>query len=819
MRNFYLSAILMVASGFAISAKAQFATMGPWDPQGVPSYLMSPGDVISQSLLDQLDASLPESYPVPLYHPEYLQQPLTDMKLLQAGDVWITFVSEGATFLNALGYYTYDLNNPPATPPAHSNITVIYPNTSLPGSGGWLNRGDKVYLGHYPANTGIGFVLMANGFDQPTSTVTPGIGMYYSNPSFNPEVDPLLKRHHVFLYDTTTKHIILGFEDKNRENGTSDHDFNDVLFYLTATPDNAFDTTGIPHLSTPSDSTGSGNNGGLESESLGQIVSKWRYDRIKNDVSAKIDYSKTPDFAPHSPTLGAKKAGGLTLEDIVPETLEAGDIKKLTSPIDLLNLTNAKEVIAVDYINNNKAKAVILGLKTEGKAYSHTKSICDRFRGGKLIDVKDITLQGFHFTRFTLLQSDGTIEYAMAFVIGKKAGRNFYTLQTNWLISSYQQDETIYNIQLWGTKPHFATKLAIDIINKLQGDMPVQQLNNNELPSAYMMEGRRSKDQLQVFINNTGANANAYLEFEERPNELSGTGMISKNISLLPGKNNLVSLQIKDGYEYAGKLYVNNHLVDEFYMADGNWGLDYEKAMTDLVQYKTVNEPGRIYPDDEYPAYRSIVLKADTRDYISVYKSLKAGFEDVDLSAYKSLKFSAKGSGKVSITLVSSTIQKFAEQFTTELELSETEKEYIISLEDFASKAYGADVDLTKIKSVVFSFTAPGGVLRSVNFSVSNLAFSAQDVVSNRSLQSKVVRVYPNPAGRVFQCSFVSDQDRKVVIRITDLSGKTLHTQEVNAIRGTNTVSVTLPSYVPKSLMLVNIAADVKYDAARILVQ
>ncbi len=819
MRNFYLSAILIIAGCFSLSAKAQFATMGPWDVQGVPSYLVSPGDVISQSLLDQLDASLPESYPVPLYHPEYLQQPLTDMKLIQAGDVWITFVSEGATFLNALGYYTYDLNNPPATPPAHSNITVIYPNTSLPGSGGWLNRGDKVYLGHYPANTGIGFVLMANGFDQPTSSVTPGIGMYYSNPNFNPEADPLLKRHHVFLYDTTTKHIILGFEDKHRENGLSDHDFNDVLFYLTATPDNAFDTTGIPHLSTPADSTGSGNNGGLESESLGQLVSKWRYDRIKNDVVSKIDYSQIRNFEPHSATLGAKKAGGLTLEDIIPLTLESGDIKKLTSPLDLLNLTKAQEVIAVDYVNNNKAKAVILGLRTEGKAYSHTKSICDRFRGGKLIDVKDIQIKGFNFTRFTLLQNDGTIEYAMSFVIGKKTGRNSYTLQTNWLISSYQQDETIYNIQLWGTKPHFATKLAIDIITTLEGDMPVVQLNNSGLPSAYMMEGKRNKDQLEIYINNTGNNANAYLEFEERPNELSGTGIITQNITLIPGKNNVASLQIKDGYEYAGKLFVNNILVDEFYMADGNWGLDYEKAMTQIVQYKTVNEPGRIYKDDEYPGYRSVILKADTRDYISIYKSLKAGFEDADLTAYKSLKFTAKGSGKVTITIVSSAIQKFADQFSTEVELTEADKDYTISLEDFASKTYGADIDLSKIKTVVFSFTAPGGVLRSVNFSVGNLAFSQQSIVSNRSLQSKVVRIYPNPAGRVFQCSFDSDQDRKVVIRITDLSGKILHTKEVNAIRGTNTVTVELPSYISKSLMLVNIAADVKYDAARILVE
>ena len=48
----------------------------------------------------------------------------------------MTFVSEGASFKNALGYYVYNTNNPPATTSAIDSIFVVFPNASTTGSGG-----------------------------------------------------------------------------------------------------------------------------------------------------------------------------------------------------------------------------------------------------------------------------------------------------------------------------------------------------------------------------------------------------------------------------------------------------------------------------------------------------------------------------------------------------------------------------------------------------------------------------------------------------------------------------------------------------------
>lgn len=79
-------------------------------------------------------------------------------------DVWVTFVTEGAGYLNVLGYYTHPTNKPPDTPAAIDTITIIFPNVSLQGSGGGLRPGNKVNLGRFNAGTTITFALIADGW-------------------------------------------------------------------------------------------------------------------------------------------------------------------------------------------------------------------------------------------------------------------------------------------------------------------------------------------------------------------------------------------------------------------------------------------------------------------------------------------------------------------------------------------------------------------------------------------------------------------------------------------------------------------------------
>lgn len=226
-----------------ISNGITYEFMGGFNNQGVPNYLTIP-DPIDASLISTVNASLPESQAVPTTNPTYLN-PInqTDLALTTAGDVWITFIHEGAGALNSFGFYTYDKHNPPQTISDIGKIKIILPNASAAGSGGGLVAGDKIYLGNYPANTGFGWVIFQNAWNG--SGINVNATKFFSNGSFNPEHIASKKQHVVQLVDNNRQMILVGIEDVLRTSN-SDEDFNDLVFYLTADPWSAVDKDNIP---------------------------------------------------------------------------------------------------------------------------------------------------------------------------------------------------------------------------------------------------------------------------------------------------------------------------------------------------------------------------------------------------------------------------------------------------------------------------------------------------------------------------------------------------------------------------------------------
>ncbi len=209
--------------------------LGTYNNQGVPNYLAT-NDLIESSLLTDINTWLPERNPVPTYHPQYLTTSNeTNVVLSQAADVWVTFVHEGAGYMNVLGFYTYNINNPITNVNQIDSIKIIFPNASLSGSGGGLNSGNRVKIGTFPANTGIGWVLFANAWNG--STVNASAPRYYSDPELNPEPTSQYKQHTVLLHDAGRGLFLCGFEDINRNPGNgSDNDFNDLIFYVKSNP-------------------------------------------------------------------------------------------------------------------------------------------------------------------------------------------------------------------------------------------------------------------------------------------------------------------------------------------------------------------------------------------------------------------------------------------------------------------------------------------------------------------------------------------------------------------------------------------------------
>lgn len=242
-----------IASG-PIPVSGNYYYMGTFSTgnnKGLPNYLEPVGDNLTQQFLDDVNASLPESEPVPTHNPHYLTTGNElDVVIAEKSDVWVTFVTEGAGYKNALGYYVFDSNNPPSSPSQIDSVFVVLPNASLDGSNGELQAGDKVKLGTFEAGKTISWVLFQDAWNG--SGVNVNGQKFYSRIDFNNESDPSKKQHTVQLVDHARQLLLNGFEDQTRS-VSSDNDFNDLVFYVTANPWEGVDVSDIPPVTPEED--------------------------------------------------------------------------------------------------------------------------------------------------------------------------------------------------------------------------------------------------------------------------------------------------------------------------------------------------------------------------------------------------------------------------------------------------------------------------------------------------------------------------------------------------------------------------------------
>lgn len=205
-------------------------------------------------LTEHLGNTIPEGRSVPVNRPEYLRtEAPTNLTITKTSDVWITFVHEGADYLNTLGYYTYPTGKKPASASEIDTVRVILPNASLKGSqgAGHMLMGDKVKIGRFKPGTSVGFVLIQNAFNKTDKSINYNAPKFYTDEQWNPEASNSLKRHNVLLNDATQRVFLVGFEDINRTPGShSDQDFNDLIFYAQSNPVDAISPSGMPFLDT-----------------------------------------------------------------------------------------------------------------------------------------------------------------------------------------------------------------------------------------------------------------------------------------------------------------------------------------------------------------------------------------------------------------------------------------------------------------------------------------------------------------------------------------------------------------------------------------
>lgn len=156
--------------------------------------------------------------------------------------IYVTFISEGASFPNSFGFYTYNINDTPASA-EEIDVQILFPHVNKQV----LDQGDRLQLGEgtFPAGTVVGFFLIIRGWEH--GTINYDRETFYTDSALNPDQ----QQQHVLFKQKDLGDIVLTFEDQ-LTSSVSDKDYNDIIFLVSDNTEEApvtrFDTSNVPEL-------------------------------------------------------------------------------------------------------------------------------------------------------------------------------------------------------------------------------------------------------------------------------------------------------------------------------------------------------------------------------------------------------------------------------------------------------------------------------------------------------------------------------------------------------------------------------------------
>jgi len=735
----YLLSLLFCCSFLVQSQNYQF--LGSYTSNGTPLYLEPENDVISVATQDLISNALPESFPVPDYNPHYISAGYdTSIILGEAAEVFVTFVNEGAGYRNVLGYYTFDASNPATSAPEIDAITIIFPNVSALGSGGGLEMGNKVNIGSFEAGTGIGWVLIANGWQ--SSSVGNGYWTLFSNPDFNPESDPVLRHHNVLLTDLENNRILLGFEDIRRDYSSCDNDFNDAIFYVTATPFTSIITTNYATVSSATENVSSSNNGGLESDGrLANLIAKRNFSRTKNSVS--MDQKKFQKRLLKEDGILQEKMSA-TVQNYIPVSGMYGDeVAYVSSPTDLLGITNALEIFSMDLYKNERRVSAVLASKTEGRIYDHSKAICDRLNNGRLEDVRTVVVRGHQLISSKIMNAEGNEENTLSFSIS--LGETSNELFSFWNIDQYPLGD-YYNFQIWGSSFSQVFSIANHIIDTFNKEKPlVSIIKDDVIPEVFVRSGYYDKGIVYLDIVNKNKLNALYFEANITETERSGSSQMSESIVLNGDRNQLLEI-------YTGGLFDIGFTIskdkssqkDALYLADGPWGLDYLDSEV-LVNTFEVERDALAGDDFLYGLERHPSVVAQVKGTMNLFRHVLPGNQTLDITSFDAIQFDIKNSQTVELILVPNDLSDWNERLRVQIPSNNEMTHYVIPFHNFLDDQ-GDNTSFSDIKTIVYSIQSDFKEFVDVHLSLSRVAFGIEnEMLQHEDENNLTIHNFPNP--------------------------------------------------------------------------
>lgn len=559
--------------------------------------------------------------------------------------------------------------------------------------------------------------------------------------------------------------------------------------------------------------TSGGNEGGLESNNrLSTQINRRNYNRMISNYSFN-KYSARRLIKNN--TYGNKSANSsFTLENFIPLSVINEDSVIDSSPMDLINITNATDLLAVDYQINDQSIASILALKTEDGVYEHTKYICDRLLGAELLSVSTIQIRDYHFIKSIIKNVDGGIEFVLS-LSAREVGDSFI-VESHWNLDKYTAGGMYYNFQIWANSLDNLLTLSNEVINLLEVQKEIESYTLSAPPPVFVKKGSYKNGELNLHIINSNNSNNISFNAGFKETETSSILSMSSTINL--NENYITNLNLTTGnlFDIGFRIGDGIQTPDDLFMSDGPWGFDDNASTTQVFEYE-VNTNETTPEMDQFIIERNPYIKAQTQEYVSLYKAFTPRFTPVDVSGYNTLEFDAKGTGTMEVRFIKNSIDSWENQYKTEIELTDELFTYQIPLINFVSNNE-SNMILDDVVTIVFTLKSLDGSIETKEVLIEELKLSNLDVLAISDLNLNNLSIYPNPVKDVVNINFKGNKSHLGEIVIYNQLGQQIRKSNISINSGNNTIAFKCNGIVPGLYFLTIKSDQIEFQSVKLMI-
>ncbi len=573
----------------------------------------------------------------------------------------------------------------------------------------------------------------------------------------------------------------------------------------------------------PTASSG-GNDGGLESDgSLATLLAR-------REVSRSLDRAEAARRGRLSAPLmrlggaQARTARGeeLDLRALLPTAGPGATTAYVTTPEDLIEVTNARAILAADYLqeDGDRAAVALAVLTPAGQTYDHTKAICDRVKGSRLESVRTVSAGGGEFVLLHVSRPDGRVDYAVSFIAYPQNGR--YTIDSRFRAEEYAiakgEAGQVLNVQAWASTPDAALALVGDVLDAFEGQVDSEYRNAGfdapTVPSVFVRGGEYAPGRLVLDVaNTTGQPQTVRLTGSTTDVEEGARDDFARTLTI-PAQG--LRTEIATGPIFdAGFSVVTEGGVDDFvYLADGVWTFTSGDA-GDALDY-TVAASGLKAGFNLRPVERDARLAGATSTWAGLFRSLHPGSRPADLTAFSALAFQARGAGRVQV-VVEKTSTNGVEPFHAWIDLGDDLQTFTIPFAELTRDGGQGGFTAEDVTLVAFYTYDDGGKPDVFEIDVRDMRFeNTQSVSTETETEAELgLSVAPNPSRGDARVRLELPAASEVSVEVYDLLGRRVATLAQGSY-GPGVHTLELPGSVAAGTYLVRLQAGGEQRVQRI---